>query len=127
MTHLLVDKKKDTAAWQPLTLQDTPPDIVKKFFDDSPYLNKAPRLQLDRNASPGDRLTRYALPTEATIQAAIKGSLPGSGSFALTPEELISSFERRHGQKSGLRQKIQDVIGEYLMFTAISSAYLPNW
>jgi 3-hydroxyisobutyryl-CoA hydrolase len=108
----LVNKQKDRAAWSPATLTDTPEDIVDKFFDDPTYLKQAPRLELDRSLAPGDKLTRYALPNEATIEAAVKGSLPGSGSFALTPTELISSFERRCGQKAGLKQKIQDVIGE---------------
>ncbi|CCO27584.1 hypothetical protein BN14_01568 [Rhizoctonia solani AG-1 IB] len=112
VTHLLVNKQKDRAAWSPATLTDTPEDIVDKFFDDPTYLKQAPRLELDRSLAPGDKLTRYALPNEATIEAAVKGSLPGSGSFALTPTELISSFERRCGQKAGLKQKIQDVIGE---------------
>jgi 3-hydroxyisobutyryl-CoA hydrolase len=111
----LIDKiKEGKPAWSPATLEETPPDLVKKFFDDSPYVKRAPRLEIDRNVSPGDRLIRYALPNEATIEAAIKGSLPGSGSFALTPAELISSFERRCGQKIGLQQKLMDVIGEYI-------------
>ncbi|KAJ1309156.1 hypothetical protein OPQ81_004827 [Rhizoctonia solani] len=110
VTHLLINKEKGRAAWSPATLEDTGEDVIKKFFDDSPYVKRAPRLELDRKAIPGDKLYRYALPNEATIEAAVKGSLPGSGSFALTPKELISSLERRCGRKTGLQQKIQDVI-----------------
>ncbi|CAE6447469.1 unnamed protein product [Rhizoctonia solani] len=110
VTHLLVNKDRSRAAWSPAVLEDTPDDVIKKFFDDSPYVERAPRLELDRKIIPGDKLFRYALPNETTIEAAVKGSLPGSGSFALTPTELVSSFERRCGQKAGLRQKIQDVI-----------------
>ncbi|CAE6451236.1 unnamed protein product [Rhizoctonia solani] len=110
VTHLLVKKQKNRAPWSPATLEDTPEDVIKEFFDDSVYVRRAPRLELDRKIIPGDKLFRYALPNEATIEAAVKGSLPGSGSFALTPTELISSFERRCGQKAGLRQKVQDVI-----------------
>ncbi|QRW02167.1 enoyl-CoA hydratase/isomerase family protein [Ceratobasidium sp. AG-Ba] len=47
---------------------------------------------------------------ESIIEAAVKGSLPGSGSFALTRAELIASFEQKHGRKVGLRQKIEDTI-----------------
>ncbi|KAF8681077.1 enoyl-CoA hydratase isomerase family [Rhizoctonia solani] len=112
VTHLLVNKQKTRAAWSPDTLEKTPEDITNQFFDQSPYVQRAPRLDLDRTVTPGDKLTRYALPNEATVEAAVKGSLPGSGSFALTPTELISSFERRCGQKAGLKQKIQDIIGE---------------
>ncbi|CAE6389374.1 unnamed protein product [Rhizoctonia solani] len=111
VTHLLVNKVKDgRAAWSPATLEDTPEDITRNFFDDSPYVKRAPRLELDRTIIPGHKLSRYALPNEATIEAAVKGSLPGSGSFALTPTELVSSLERRCGRKTGLPQKIQDVI-----------------
>ncbi|CAE6450315.1 unnamed protein product [Rhizoctonia solani] len=110
VTHLLVNKQKSRAAWSPPTLDDTPEDITKEFFDDSSYVKRAPRLELDRKTTPGDKLSLYALPSEATIEAAVKGSLPGSGSFALTPAELISSLERRCGRKTGLPQKIQDVI-----------------
>ncbi|KAL5636501.1 hypothetical protein ACGC1H_000455 [Rhizoctonia solani] len=110
VTHLLINKERSRAAWSPATLEDTPDDVIKNFFDDSPYLKRAPRLELNRKIIPGDKFFRYALPNEATIEAAVKGSLPGSGSFALTPTELVSSFERRCGQKAGLRQKIQDVI-----------------
>ncbi|CAE6422807.1 unnamed protein product [Rhizoctonia solani] len=112
VTHLLINKEKGRAAWSPATLDDTQENITEQFFEGSPYVERAPRLNLDRSIVPGDKLTRYALPNETTIEAAVKGSLPGSGSFALTPTELISSFERRCGQKAGLKQKIKDVIGE---------------
>ncbi|CAE6478490.1 unnamed protein product [Rhizoctonia solani] len=110
VTHLLINKAKDRADWSPATLEDTPEDVIKNFFDDSPFVRRAPRLDLDRKIIPGDKFSRFALPNEATIEAAVKGSLPGSGSFALTPTELISSFERRCGRKTGLQQKIKDVI-----------------
>ena len=111
---MLIEKKTERPEWSPSTLEETlPSDVIKSFFDSaSPYVANAPRLKLNRSSSPGDKLTRFALPTEATIQGAIKGSLPGSGSFALTPQELITSFEGRYGQKLGLRQKIEEVISE---------------
>ncbi|KAG9128514.1 hypothetical protein FRC07_005881 [Ceratobasidium sp. 392] len=108
---LLVEKSKDRPAWSPATLNETPPDVIKHFFDqNSPYVARAPRLKLDRSSPPEDKATRYALPNESVIKAAIKGSLPGSGSFALTPAELVASFERKYGQKIGLRQKIEEII-----------------
>lgn len=112
VNKLLIAKESDRPDWSPATLEDTSQsDVIKTFFDTaSPYVARAPRLKLNRSTSPGDKLTRFALPTEATIQGAIKGSLPGSGSFALTPQELIASFEGRYGQKLGLRQKIEEVI-----------------
>ncbi|KAG8757135.1 hypothetical protein FRC12_010383 [Ceratobasidium sp. 428] len=108
---LLVEKSKDRPRWSPATLEDTPSDVIKQFFDqNSPYVASAPRLKLNRSSPPEDKFTRYALPNEGVVQAAIQGSLPGSGSFALTPAELIASFERKYGQKIGLRQKIEEII-----------------
>jgi hypothetical protein len=109
---LLIAKAPGRPEWSPGTLKETPPDVIKAFFDSaSPYVMRAPRLKLDRSVSPGDKLTRYALPNEELVQAAIRGSLPGSGSFALTAGELIASFEGRYGQKLGSRQKIEEIIG----------------
>lgn len=112
VNKLLIEKKSERPDWSPSTLEETSPsDVIKSFFDTaSPYVANAPQLKMNRSSSPGDKLTRFALPTEATIQGAIQGSLPGSGSFALTPQELITSFEGRYGQKLGLRQKIEEVI-----------------
>ncbi|KAG8717091.1 hypothetical protein FRC08_008220 [Ceratobasidium sp. 394] len=106
---LLVEKSKERPGWSPATLEETRPDVIKKFFDDSAYVASAPRLELNRSAS-GDRLLRYALPSEGVVQAAIQGSLPGSGSFALTPAELVASFEGKYGQKIGMRQKLEEII-----------------
>ncbi|KAG8745611.1 hypothetical protein FRC10_007502 [Ceratobasidium sp. 414] len=114
---LLVEKSKERPGWSPATLEETPPDVITRFFDlDSPYVARAPRLELNRNTSPGDKLARYALPSESMVEAAIRGSLPGSGSFALTAAELIASLEGRYGQKIGLRQKIEEIVGMYAEF-----------
>ncbi|KAG9082723.1 hypothetical protein FRC06_004881 [Ceratobasidium sp. 370] len=117
VNKLLVEKSKARPGWSPATLEETPPDVIKRFFDlDSPYVASAPRLKLNRSSSPGDKLLRYALPSESVVQAAIQGSLPGSGSFALTPGELIASFEGKYGQKIGLRQKLEEIIGMFAVF-----------
>lgn len=128
MRKLLIEKKSDRPEWSPSTLEETDPsDVIKSFFDTaSPYVASAPRLELNRSSSPDDKLTRFALPSEATIQGAIKGSLPGSGSFALTPQELITSFEGRYGHKLGLKQKIEEVISEYIVSRPLVAAYSPD-
>ncbi|KDN37062.1 hypothetical protein RSAG8_10415, partial [Rhizoctonia solani AG-8 WAC10335] len=52
VTHLLIKKETGRAAWSPATLEDTPEDVIKMFFDDSPYVRRAPRLELDRKIIP---------------------------------------------------------------------------
>lgn len=124
MTQVLIDKKKDRASWSPSLIDDpavTPKSIDSLFFDDkSSHTSAKPELEFkpastSRVTVPYDstwgRFRRYGLPSEAEVEAAVKGSSPGSGAFKITERELIERLLDSRGDSGGVRQKeVESVI-----------------
>ncbi len=124
VTQVLIDKKKDRASWSPSTIDDsslTPIAIDSRFFDlKSRHLTDRPELDLkpvstSRVTAPYDstwgRFRRYGLPSEAEVEAAVKGSSPGSGAFKITEAELIERLVEARGDAGGPRHKeVEEVI-----------------
>ena len=124
VTQVLIDKKKDRAAWSPSSIDDpslSPKSIESLFFDaKSPHLSDKPELDLNpasssRATAPHDstwgRFRRYGLPSEAEVESAVKGSSPGSGAFKISEAELIERLLDSRGDTGGARKKeVEEVI-----------------
>ena len=53
---------------------------------------------------------RYALPTEAEIRSMVDGSHKASGATEITLDELLAKFDSLRKGKSGVREKILEVV-----------------
>ena len=114
VTTLLVKKIKERPAWSPSRLEEVEDSkILETFFSKfSPEHKTAPELTpppyLPKPTELGDPM-RYALPTEAEIQAMVDGSHRNSGATSITLDELLAKFARLRGNKAGVREKILEV------------------
>lgn len=117
VTQVLIDKKKDRAAWSPSEITSsevTPKSIQSKFFDpSSPHLSHKPDLNFSpkstsRQSDPQDstwcQFRRYGLPSESEVEGAVDGSAPGSGAFKITKGELVERLLDSRGDTGGPRQ-----------------------
>lgn len=112
MNKVLVDKLRDERPpWDPEDLSGVSKEILGRFFDDSPYVAKAPILdiqeeterQLHRNPM------EFALPTEEEIGKVVRGEHPRSGAFAVTLDDLIQTFQNSTKNKRGVEEKVREV------------------
>lgn len=114
--HLLVEKKKDKAPWSPQSIEDVKDgDIERKFFDHLPDRLKegeTPRLNLmihrERFYQYPHRI--YSLPGKEDVREIVTGEHRSSGSFAMSPEEVIKIAMKDRSGKKGIAQKIRRVL-----------------
>lgn len=112
--HLLIDKDKTTRpSWNPNTLKEVSRTaIAKTFFDfDSTItLDRSGQQNLQDKVFTQYPYRKYGLPSEEQIGAVVKGSAVGSGSVALTREEVIEKLLQDAKSKGGLRAKVNEVL-----------------
>ena len=88
-------------------------EIVKRFFDDSSFVKRAPVLELDEDTGKNVQHIHpmtYALPTEVEIGKVVRGELKQSGAYALTLPEVLDKFLRKTNNKRGVEEKVREVI-----------------
>ena len=84
-------------------------DIVKRFFDDSPYVVAAPTLDINEDVQ-GESPMKFALPTEEQIGIVVRGEHAGSGAYALTLDDVLDKFRRKTNNKRGVEEKVREVV-----------------
>ncbi|EKM55322.1 uncharacterized protein PHACADRAFT_255858 [Phanerochaete carnosa HHB-10118-sp] len=116
VTSVLVTKTKERPAWSPSTVAEVrDSDIAAKFFGQySPQNGTAPSLELPKDVDvelgKTNEPMRFALPTEQEIHQMVAGSHRSSGSTGLTKEELVQKFVSLRKGKTGVREKVVDVV-----------------
>ncbi|KAL0946804.1 hypothetical protein HGRIS_012975 [Hohenbuehelia grisea] len=106
---VLVEKTKARPSWSPNNLDAVTPAIVSKFFDArSPFLQSAPRIAVSQGSSTV-RPMQYALPSEETIGAMVRGSHSKGGNTSMKLDELLAKFEDLCGGKKGVKEKVIEV------------------
>lgn len=127
-------RREGTPAWEPSRLEDVRDEDVQTFFFGDYELAKrkglsTPLPTLDNVPSDEHRGSRrqrnkerrglgpmnwdpkynkYALPSEAELEALREGSHPAAGSFVLEPQELLDTISHYKDHKPALRVKVQD-------------------
>ncbi|KAJ7572054.1 3-hydroxyisobutyryl-coenzyme A hydrolase isoform 1 [Mycena floridula] len=108
VTHVLIEKSKDRALWNPSTYSEVTDEIVARFFDSSEYLAHAPVLDL-----PGHKEllgNTFGLPTQQQIKEVIQGVPPLGGSMGMTFDELLQVFDEHYQGKLGVTKKVTEVV-----------------
>ncbi|KAJ7681777.1 3-hydroxyisobutyryl-CoA hydrolase [Mycena rosella] len=116
VTAVLVTKSKERPEWSPSTLGEVTEEIVDRFFSrHSKFLKDTPTIgditlgEETRGASERGYL-KYTLPTENDIRDVIIGADPASGDMGYTLEDLLEYFRDSLGAKSGVDEKILEVV-----------------
>ncbi|KAI0664689.1 3-hydroxyisobutyryl-coenzyme A hydrolase [Cubamyces menziesii] len=112
---VLVDKIKDRPNWSPSRLEDVEDsEILQTFFSEyTPEKGTAPKLTPPPYLTNANKLIdpmQYALPTEAEIRSMVDGSHKASGATEITLDELLAKFDSLRKGKSGVREKILEVV-----------------
>ncbi|KAL5490032.1 EHD3 [Sanghuangporus weigelae] len=113
VNKVLVDKLRDERPpWDPTDLPEVTEEMVKRYFDDSPYVAAAPTLDIEEDVERKlhQNPMAFALPTEKEIGKRVRGEHPQSGAFALTLDDLIQTFRRLTKDKCGVEEKIREVV-----------------
>ncbi|KAI0957747.1 hypothetical protein AcW1_006038 [Taiwanofungus camphoratus] len=115
VTAVLIEKNKTRPAWSPNSLEEVQDEfITREFFSTySPAEGTSPKLSPPSfllSTSKLETPMKFALPSEEEIGQMVDGSHPSSGSTVLTLEELLGKFDDMKKGKSGVRQKIIEVV-----------------
>lgn len=106
------ENRKDRAPWNPSSISDIKHEDIRRTFFSAPN-EKSPSLPaLDKNIKAYTQYphVHFALPSENLIGKVVRGDTPDSGSFALNKEEVLDWFEREWNGKSGVREKVLEVL-----------------
>ncbi|GAA5849794.1 hypothetical protein JCM3766R1_007017 [Sporobolomyces carnicolor] len=123
VTEFLINKIKpedQKPSWSPSTLAEVTPESLQKTFFSQPAPFKNPPVATFR-PSRKDRLNPlapykvhpyavFSLPSEAKIEAVVKGESKDSPDYAVTRQEVIEKFERDYSGKVGVREKVEEVL-----------------
>lgn len=115
VTHVLVDRSKDRAAWQPAALEDVSLESVRAtFFSNPPPFANPPLPRLTFGKGGGQAYKTYpwsfGLPTEAEVKDVVTGDAKGAGDLAKTAEEVVAWFVSRRKGKVGVDEKVREVL-----------------
>lgn len=129
VTHLLVDKAKGRANWNPSSLEDKfcePASIKANFFDPkAKHLQETPKLTFRPEPETQEghdhtwgQFRRYGLPSESAVREWVQGENPQAGAFKVNEEELIQRMLESTGDAAGPRAKefaarIKQVVAEH--------------
>lgn len=116
VTHLLINKGKGRAEWNPSSLDDkavTPSEITKNFLDPkTPHLAECPAIEYipppstrEGPDSTWGQFRAFGLPSETEIRAWVKGESKGSGAFKLKEDEVVQRVISARGEQGGPRAK----------------------
>ncbi len=115
VTHQLVTKSKDRAAWKPSTLEEVSLDSIRStFFSNPPPFSNPPLPRL--NFAKGGLAPykaypwNFGLPTEAEVRDVVTGDAKGAGDLAKTADEVVSWFVSRRKGKVGVEDKVREVL-----------------
>ncbi|KZT61586.1 ClpP/crotonase [Calocera cornea HHB12733] len=112
---VLEEKTADRPAWEPATLDAVDLATVRaRFFRESEYTKDMRPLEFlpepFEGVERGDPM-RYALPTEAAVEAFIKGEGKAAGAFAVTFTDAMRHFDQKTNGKPGVAAKVAEIIG----------------
>lgn len=116
VTHVLIDKSKGRANWNPSSLNDefvTPKSIKANFFNRSAkHMAEVPKLEFvptpttkEGPDSTWGKFRAFGLPSEAEVKGWIQGEKIGSGAFKLKEAELVERIIEARQEPSGPRHK----------------------
>lgn len=115
VTAVLVEKTKARPNWSPARLEDVDDgELLNNFFSKyTPDNDTAPRLTPPSYVAPANKVAdpmQFALPSEAEIRSMVDGSHRSSGATEITLDELLAKFDGLRAGKSGVREKILEVV-----------------
>ncbi|MBW0483055.1 hypothetical protein O181_022770 [Austropuccinia psidii MF-1] len=113
--HLLVEKKKTRANWNPESLEEVDPHILQRLFFSSkpePTTHVLPLKFIETQVRSYKSYphANFSLPSEEIIKQHVIGSVKGSGDFAVTKRELIDIIQRKYQDKVGVKEKVKEVL-----------------
>ncbi|KAH9857204.1 3-hydroxyisobutyryl-coenzyme A hydrolase [Lenzites betulinus] len=115
VTAVLVEKTKERPNWSPARLEDVDDsELLHNFFAKySPDKETAPRLNPPSYVAQANKIAdpmQFALPSESEIRSMVDGSHRSSGATEITLDELLAKFDGLRKGKSGVREKILEVV-----------------
>lgn len=133
--HLLIDKKKTRADWQPKDLQDVDEnEIEDKYFKGVGGPKKTSEIigldfiETKLEAYQEYPHWNYSLPSEEIIKDFAIGNVKGiSGSVALTKDELIELITSKWTDKVGVKEKVLDVLERKTVEKNHQQAHVIKW
>ena len=113
---MLLEKIPGRPAWSPATLGEVDQaDTISKFFSQyTPEAGTAPSITLPEHLNLVPSKTgspmEYSLPTEDEIKQLVVGAHKSSGGTTITQDELVKKLESLRRGKTGIREKVAEVI-----------------